>query len=83
MKTIMRHVWGVTGFRYTGLSVSPQNWGGFDFQATQGNQKVNRKPESPQNWGSKSMLLGEESDIVNVLGGLTDALEGMRPMKVK
>ena len=58
MKTIMRHVWGVTGFRYTGLTVSPQNWGGFDFQATQRNQKVNRKPESPQNWGSKSMLLG-------------------------
>ena len=58
MKTIMRHVWGVTGFRYTELSVSPQNWGGSDFQATQRNQKVNRKPESPQNWGSKSMLLG-------------------------
>ena len=52
---------GVSGFRYTGLSVSPQDWGENDFQASRkltGNQNAPRSAAVNQCYLGKPMWPG-------------------------
>ena len=49
---------GVSGFRYTGLSVSPQDWGENDFQAS---RKLTGNQNPPRSAAVNQCYLGDGS----------------------